>query len=84
MAGGRMVTGFFLPGFFLEVTYMASGTENRLFVLGACDRMSQSVTADHGCVVIQVGRDGAERYADVVRAALRLLSLETQKINLLM
>lgn len=62
---------------------MASGTENRLFVLGACDRMSQCVTADHGCVVIQVDRDSAERYADVVRAALRLLSLETQKINLL-
>lgn len=63
---------------------MATGTENRLFVLGACDRMSQSVTTDHGRVVIEVDRDRAERYADVVRASLRLLSLETQRINLLM
>lgn len=63
---------------------MASGTENRLFVLGACDRMSQCVTTSCGNVVIQVDKDNTERYADVVRAALRLLSLETQKINLLM
>lgn len=63
---------------------MATGTENRQFVLGACDRMMRCVEADGGRVVIKVDRLDTDRYADVVRAALRLLSLETQRINVLL
>lgn len=84
MAGGHKVTGFFLPGFFLEVTRMASGTENRQFVLGACDRMMRDVRVEGGRVVVPVSGNGdPSRYAEVVRSALRLLSLETQRINVI-